>query len=219
MINIQVFVCRRQQQTCIWLPPSSLEELARFLFLTIGRAWKLQSDFRGLRIICLHLQKLGLLAAAIVAKWDKREGQDAASAAVHTGQHCTTPVKFNNRADEAKTWKSCEESRPGCLFSDTQTVEAFTLIKVDILSVLGFLWLTLQLHRSRSLNGGKKLGLIGRCLQTERVDLRWMSVCHVFQIRYKRSKTVANIAVTAANLKIKCAILWIHLVRGINLRT
>lgn len=62
-------------------------------------------DILGLPIICLHLQKLELFRCGYCDKMGQKEGQDVAPAAVHTGQHCRTPVKFNSRADRSQGMK------------------------------------------------------------------------------------------------------------------
>lgn len=83
------------------------QESAQSLFVTTGRAWKLQSGF-GLWIICLHLQKLELFfvfvffTAAIVARRDKRKGR------THSLQLCIQDIR-------AEPWQSTttEKEKPG----------------------------------------------------------------------------------------------------------
>lgn len=116
-----------------------LKESVWFLFHTISRAWELQSDF-GLWIICLHLQKLELFAAAIVARWDKRKGRtySPCSCAYRTTLQNTSKVQQPSR--RSQDIKELWTSQTGCLFSNIQTPTAFTLTKVYILSVLIYLW-------------------------------------------------------------------------------
>lgn len=134
MSSVKVCVCRsgRQQQTRIRFH-MQLEESAQFLRLTIGRAWKLQSDFR-LWIICLHLQKLELFCCSYCGKMGQKEGQDTAPAAVHTGHHGKAQVKFNNQAGEA-IWSS-EEIRSVAYFPAPRHWQQVTFMKNQIFSVL-----------------------------------------------------------------------------------
>lgn len=202
MMSVKVFACRRRQQTLHASDsPLQLKESARFLSLALGRAWKLQSDL-GLRIICLHLQKLELFsAAAIVTRRDKKEGQDIApcSCAYRTALQNTSKVqqpsrrhkravKNSDRLLVSPTPSHWQHSPLNAYNTSSWTEDVNELVAIkSALSAcarisVGVI-ITLHLRRSRmdnqSLDGGKISVLIGSYSKTKTVVLCCISAAQI----------------------------------------
>lgn len=186
------------------ISPLQLKESARFLFLTIGRAWKLQSDL-GLWIICLHLQKLELfLRCSYCDKMGQkgRAGRSPSSCAHRTTLQNTSKVQQPSRRHK-RAVKNSErllssptpphwQHPPSNAYNSnswTEDVNELVAIKSILpactcISISAII--TLHLHRSRmdnqSLDGGKILVLIGSYSKTKRVVLCCISAA---QTEYK----------------------------------
>ena len=76
----------------ILIPVSHYRQNMRACKVFLGAPDNLLAPAKTWAFLCSYCDKMG-----------QKEGQDVASAAVHTGQLYRTLVKFNNQAEEAKT--------------------------------------------------------------------------------------------------------------------